>query len=119
MQIHIDTSEPLSDTDKQVLAVLTGKEATTPAAKVNTVAAKPAAKPAPEKDVEPDPEPEPDADADAGDGVSLEDARALASKMVSNGEAAKVKAALTSVGAKKISEVDDDSVQAFYDALNG
>jgi hypothetical protein len=114
MQITLDTNN-LSDLDVQILSLIMSSEPTAEKPKATTVA-KPAAK-------KPEPEPEAEAEAEAevepeADGVSLADAKALASKMVANGEAAKVKAALTKVGAKKVSEVSEDKVAEFHSALS-
>jgi hypothetical protein len=107
MQITFDTNN-LSGLDKQVLGVLAGG-VSAPAAKP-TGATKPSTG---AKTVKPEPEPDNDSD-----GATLEQAVALATKMVSNGEAAKVKAALTEVGAKKVSEIPEDKVDEFIAALS-
>lgn len=80
----------------------------------------PATKPAPAKKAPAKPAPKDDAPADepSTDGPTLEDAVATATKMVSNGESAKVKTALAAVGAKRVSEVSEDKVAEFLDALN-
>lgn len=122
MHISINTEEGLSDLDRQILAVLAGDAkapaATTPA-KAATPAKKTAAAPAKAK-AEPEPEPEDD-DTDAGsddsDGPTLQDAKGAAGVLVSSGEAAKVKAALTKVGAKKVSEIAENKIAAFIAAL--
>lgn len=79
-------------------------------------AAKKAAAKAPAKDPEPAAD-EPDTDEDAST-PTLEDAVALATKMVSNGEAKKVKSALSDVGAKKVSEIPEGKVSEFVAALS-
>lgn len=120
MQITIDTAN-LTDLDKQVLALLSGGASVptpAPAAKAAPAAKKAAAPKAEPKAEEPAEEPEEAADEAAGDDeVTLEDAKTLATKMVANGEAAKVKAALATVGAKKVSEVAEDKVAEFVAAL--
>lgn len=124
MQISFNT-EDLTDLDRQVLAVLAGdaapasdapaQEATkaekpAPAAKKAAPAPK-AAKPAPEPETEEEtPEEEPE---ETGDAPTKEQAIEMATKLVAGGEAAKVKAALTEVGAKKVSELTDDNVAEF------
>jgi hypothetical protein len=119
MQITIDTNN-LSETDVNFLRVLVGDAPApaeaAPAAKKAT-AKKAAAKP------EPTPEPEADeavaddsSDADA-DAPTLEDAVALATKLVSAGKSKEVKAALTDVGAKRVSEVDEDKIGELIAAL--
>jgi hypothetical protein len=120
MQITIDTNN-LSETDVNFLRVLVGDAPApteaAPAAKKPTTAKKAAAKP------EPTPEPEADdavaddsSDADA-DAPTLEDAVALATKLVSAGKSKEVKAALTDVGAKRVSEVDEDKIGELIAAL--
>lgn len=123
MHISINTEEDLSQVDKKILAVLAGVSDTAPAApseKPAPAAAKKAAaakpKPAPEPEDEPD---EDEAEEESGEGgATVAEAKALASKMVSNGEAAKVKAALGEVGAKKVSEIPEDKVDEFIAALS-
>lgn len=121
MQITIDTNN-LSDLDKSVLALLAGgaAPAAAPAAKATPAPAKKAAA-APKKE-EPVEEPEadePDADEEQGsDEPTIDDAKEKASALVSNGEAAKVKAALTAVGAKKVSEIPANKVAAFLAELD-
>lgn len=113
MHISINTDDgPLSDTDKNVLRALLGDAPAAPAAKT-TPAKKTAAAPA--KD-EPDDAPDEDSTADEGS-MSLDEAIVLAKKMVSNGDAAKVKEALTAVGAKKVSEISPAKVDKFVAAL--
>jgi len=114
VQITIDTNEELSAKDLEVLALLTGSngaaaekpKATAPAKKAA------AAKPAPE------PEPEAEEDLLGGDTPTMADAVALATKLVSAGEAAKVKAALADAGAKRVSELDEDKIAGFVAALS-
>lgn len=117
MHISIDTAN-LSPVDYQVLALLGGvatapaaeaEKATTAAPKKTTPAKKAAAaKPAPE------PEPE-DEDLVGGgdDEYTLEDAVAKATAMVADGQAKEVKAALESVGAKKVSALEGDQIAGF------
>jgi hypothetical protein len=49
---------------------------------------------------------------------TMADAVALATKLVSNGDAAKVKAALSDAGAKRVSELDEDKIAGFVAALS-
>lgn len=117
MQITIDTNN-LSETDVNFLRVLVGDAPApteaAPAAKKAT-AKKAAAKP------EPTPEPEADEavadDSSDADTPTLEDAVALATKLVSAGKSKEVKAALTDVGAKRVSEVDEDKIGELIAAL--
>jgi len=120
MHISINTEDGLTDTDKAVLRALLGEETAAPAKAAAPAPAKKAAAP---KATKAKAEPEPDEDEVADDaaedsGTSLEDAVKLATKMVSNGEAAKVKAALGEVGAKKVSEIPEDKVDEFIAALS-
>lgn len=135
MQITFDT-ENLSPLDYKVLAVLGGvatapadeaeAAVSAPAPKKAAPAAKKAApkaeKAAPEPETEEEPEEEPEAEADedlvGGDGPTMEDAVAAATKLVSSGQAAKVKAALGEVGAKKVSEVKAEDLATFVNALS-
>lgn len=113
--IQFDTSEDISG----LIAALSGgsapaapAEAAKPAA---TKTAKAAAKPAAA-------EPEAAAEADdapaAAEGPTLDDAIERATTLVSEGKAAQVKAALTSVGAKRVSELTDKTIGGFMDALD-
>jgi len=141
MQIIIDTTAPLTETDLAVLRVLISGEAlpaptvgqltldlTTPKAaapakrspKAAVVAspesAPSAATPAgPEEDIVV----EDDEDDDTEDaGVyTLQDAVSKATELVAAGKAAAVKKALTSVGAKRVSELKGDAISSFMNAL--
>jgi hypothetical protein len=119
MQIIVNT--PLSSEDRDILAFLIGAlDAPAPVAEEDKPApAKKAAapKPAPEKKAEPEPEPEAEDEAEAEDEVTMEDATKAATKLVSSGDAAKVKAALTKVGAKRVSEIDGPANLAKFVAL--
>lgn len=128
MQITINTAEPLSDVDVAVLRTLLGENAETPvsapaapaAPKAAKKAAPKAEKAAPEPEPEPEDEPEAEADEDlvGDDSPTMEDAVALATKLVSSGQAAKVKAALGEVGAKKVSEIKSGDIATFVNALS-
>lgn len=125
MQITIDTNN-LTALDKAVLYVLLddgqpqapaeteaakpapAKKAAAPAAPAKKAAA---AKPAPEPEVEEDEADEAEAE------VTMEDATKAATKLVSSGDAAKVKAALAKVGAKRVSEIDGAENLAKFVAL--
>lgn len=94
--------------------------------------AAPAAKPAPKP--EPEPEPEPvveetveetvEEDLVGGEaepepeGPTMADAVAAATKLVSSGGAPKVKAALGTVGAKRVSEIPVEAISEFLAALD-
>lgn len=110
MQITIDTNN-LSELDINMLAFLAGgteeTEAEPDEAPAPVKAAKKAAKVAPE----------PEEDLVGGDGPTMADAVAAATVLVSEGGAAKVKAALATVGAKRVSEMDEGDIPAFLAAL--
>ena len=127
MNISINTEEPLGATEIAVLKALIGQNdtaapAAAPAAAPKAAAkaaAKPKAKPAPAPEPEVETEVEVEAEEDvAGDGPTMEDAVAKATKLVSSGQAAKVKAALVEVGAKKVSEIATEDLGTFIDALS-
>lgn len=127
--ITLDT-EKLSPADISFLGALAGQEqlpkaaAATPA-KAAPAAEKPAAK-ATKAKPEPKAEPEPDTADDEvqtpadeeGDGPTMQDAVELATKLVSNGEAKRVKEALADAGAKRVSELKADKVADFIAALS-
>lgn len=127
MQITIDTNN-LSDLDLRILWLL-GNADDAPAPKAEKAAPKaettakaaPKAKPAPkaeepeeavEEAVEEEETPE------AATEATMEDAVELATKLVSSGQAAKVKAALAESGAKRVSELKGDDIPAFIAALS-
>ena len=113
MQISFDTSD-LSDLDRKVLAVLAQVSEEAPPKKTAEAAKKVTKKTAAKKpDPEPEPEPEPEPDA----APTMADAVSVATRLVAAGEAAKVKAALSTVGAKRVSEMDADSVPQFLAEL--
>lgn len=119
MEIVISDTNELTELDIRVLAVLTGS---TPAA--TPVKAAPKAKlekaataPAPAVEAAPEPEAAPEEAADE-DSATLADAVAIATKLVSSGEAAKVKAALSDLGAKRVSELSGSKIASFVSALS-
>lgn len=103
MYLVINTDEALSESDMAVLAQLTGV--------TTTKAAPKKAAPAPAKE-------EPEEDLLGGSGPTMADAVALATKLVSEGQAAKVKEALAGVGAKRVSELTDDTIATFVSSLS-
>lgn len=118
MIINIDTTQELSELDLRVLRALAGEEAVS---KPKTAAAptpKAKAAPAPEKAAPKAEEPEEEEAAADEDAVTLDDAVAIATKLVSSGEAAKVKAALSELGAKRVSELSGDKIAKFVTALS-
>lgn len=122
MQITINTAEGISELDRATLLALleinapAGPIKAAPAKKAES--AKVAEKVLASKDVNPDADFQAAAEDENGEAPSLEDAIAAATELVSNGGAAKVKAALAAVGAKKVSELAGADVQSFLDALN-
>jgi hypothetical protein len=122
VQITIDTNN-LSELDVAMLAFLAGQETTeapeepdadeAPAA---PAPAKAAAKKAPKAAAAPV-EPE-DEDLLGGTAPTMADAVARATVLVSEGGAAKVKEALAAVGAKRVSEMDEDKVPEFLALLD-
>lgn len=116
MQIIIDTTNDLSSLDLDVLRALTGQSSpaiSAPKAEEPKKAEAKTAKAAPK--AAPDPEPEEDVTPDE---VSLDDAIALATRLVSNGEAPRVKEALTSLGMKRVGELKGDQIATFVAALS-
>ena len=134
MNITINTDEPLSVLDVNILKLLLEDEDTvlTPApapaakpkpAKAKVEAPEPMAEPdeEPEVEDEPDEEPEVEDDVLGDDDASDEDLLAMAVKratdMVANGEAAKVREALDAAGASRVRELNTDNVRDFFKAL--
>jgi len=62
----------------------------------------------------PDPEPE---DPTPDEGPTVEDATARALELVSSGAAARVKAALNTVGAERVGLLEPDKIGAFVDSM--
>lgn len=114
MAIHIQfNTADLTDEDRAVLAVLAGA----PAAPSKPVAApkaaaKAAAKPAPEPE-------EDDDEVDLSTGKTVEQALERASALVSAKKGKAVKAALTEVGAARVSEMDSEQIEKFFEILEG
>lgn len=147
MHVAFDTAELTAQDLKMLSILVEGNDwpavtpppavAEAPAAKVNdTPVAKPAPakkapapkpEPTPEPAEAPSPEPEPEATAEAtpepeedlvgAEAPTMADAVAAATKLVSSGNAGKVKEALASVDAKRVSEVQADKIAAFLAAL--
>lgn len=142
--ITVDTDTPLNDTDKAVLLALAGVESATvaPAEPEPTeeekpkrrtrrtkeqIAADKAAEEAAKKEAqasEDDPadtsaEDDSDEDLLGGDGPTMKDAVDAATDAIAKGKTAKVKAALAEAGAKRVSELTDDSIPTFLSALKG
>lgn len=127
MQIIIDTAN-LSELDINMLAFLAenGEVAETEEAE-ETPAPAPAKKTAAKKTAAKKPDPEPEAEEEADepeeteaeddDAPTMSDAVAAATQLVSSGQAAKVKEALATVGAKRVSEIEEKDIAAFMAAL--
>lgn len=114
MQLIIDT-EKFTGTDLVLLKALIAEHSDAPAK-----AAAPAAKKAAAPKAKPEPEPEAeDEDLLGGDAPTKKDALAAASKLVADGKSATVKAAIEAVGIKRVSEISDEQVPAFLEALEG
>lgn len=120
MQITIDTNN-ISATDRSILEHILGKKTTVqPVEEPKPATSKPARKaPAPKPAPVEEPEVEDEAEDEdlLGGGVTLQDAIDRATELVSEGKAAQVKAALAKVGAKRVSDIKQDSLKAFVDAL--
>lgn len=129
MQITIDMSSPLTDAERAVLAVLAQPDSDRQPANEEKAPAKRRRKQKPKEELEaaksepeaPAEEPEPEA-AEDDSGSAEEDPMAkaveLATELVSSGKAAEVKAALTDLGVKRVSELDDDNVGDFIEAIS-
>lgn len=134
MRITIDynTTDVMTELERQVLLALTGAviPAPTPAVEVHKAdaaaaqaKAKPGPKPKPEvvssikTQEQVDAEPEAEVAAEAAAPVDLSVAVARATALVSEGKSTEVKAALTAVGAKRVSELSEDQVASFLAAL--
>lgn len=114
MQISFNTEE-LSERDRATLAFIAGGSA---AEKAAPAAAKPAAaKPAAAKP-EPEPAAKPEPAAAEDGNPTMADAVARATELVGSGKAAKVKEALASLGAKRVSELEEDKIADFIAALD-
>ncbi len=136
MQITIHDTNELSKLDLQVLRALVGDAPAVVATKAAAVAdddedeaPKPAPKKAPAKKAvapKPKPAPEPEdededepAEEDEADDAAptIQDAVERATALVSSGEQARVKEALASVGAKKVSELKGKEIAGFLESL--
>ena len=122
MQITIDTSAPLSDTDKAILALVAGTADTTivqEPAKVPT----PAPKKTPAPKPEPEPEPEVDEDGDdedlIGGAPTVQDAIDKATALIGQGKQALVKAALKAIGADRVSNIPASKAARFLEEVEG
>jgi hypothetical protein len=119
MQIMFDTD---NNKDVEMLAALvsvlggpgvTRTQVKTPPRSGKSTTAEKAAAAAPE----PDPVVEEEAPAEDG-GATMDDAVKLATELVSAGKAAEVKAALTDLGAKRVSELSGGAIGEFISRLS-
>lgn len=118
MQITIDTNN-LSELDIAMLAFLAEQGETAEEPEEPAPPAKSTAKKTAPKDEVPAPaDEEAEEDLVGNDGPTLADAVARATVMVSNGNATKVKEALAVVGAKRVSEMKEEDIPAFFAALD-
>lgn len=135
MYVSFDTNE-LTPVDQTILAAIAEVELPVKTAKdeddapAPTPAPKPKATPAPAKKATPAPkpkaapEPEPEEDEDIveepeeADEVDRKTVSALATELVSQGKAPKVKQHLTALGVKRVSEVPDSELAGFYAAIS-
>ena len=119
MQITIDTNN-LSELDIAMLGFLAQQGPADEAEVETEVEPEKPAKAAPKKVAakvaEPEPEVE-DEDLVGGKTYTLSDAVARATALVSDGKAQLVKKALETVGAKRVSEISEDQIEAFLSAL--
>lgn len=119
MQIIINETNELTDLDIRTLRALTGdvtvieKTAVTPVAKPVAEKAKKSTK------VEKPAEEEDDDTLTPAEveGATMSDAVEVATKLVSSGKSADVKAALADVGVKRVSELKSKDIAAFIEAL--
>jgi hypothetical protein len=124
IDLHLDTNDPA---DAKLIDQLFGRATaqTTPTTQATPASApevpkppkKAAAAPKPPLAAVPDPEPEPEVETTAEGGYTQQDAVRIATDLVSAGNSAKVKDALAAVGAKRVSEVGEDQLPEFIDAL--
>jgi len=120
MIITIDTNEPLNDFDRQVLRMVAGVPVPDEEAPAEAEA-KPAKKTAAKKTAKKSaaklaavPEPDESDDNDALRNKAVEAARDL----LESGEREKVMAVLSELEVGRVSDLPDESLQAFIDALN-
>jgi hypothetical protein len=131
LTITITTELPLTPTERGILQVLLGETPAAPAAEPSKPKARVEKKNGAPVIVANDPEPEeeaaveaaaeavePEPELPAEAEVSLETAVARAMEKLSSGKQAEVKAALVTVGAKKVSDLKPEAIPAFLAALD-
>jgi hypothetical protein len=120
VKIEFNTEDVISEKDVALLKILAGLEDVQVPVKAAPEKKAPAKKAAPSP--EPEPVSEPVAAELPADTEALRDAvAALASELLANGGRATVLEALQGAGggAARVSEVEDEHLQAFHDALAG
>jgi len=123
MTVHVNITIQPDDTgtfstyEKTILDALAGTKPFQPASNTPStapVAPAKAAKPA----AKPEPEPEPEEEDVLGAGVpTLDDAIALATKLVAAGKTSDVKAALAELDCKRVGELKGSQIGQFLEAL--
>lgn len=111
MQIHIDTSQPLDPHEKALLRALLGEVGPeTPPKAEKAPETPPKARTTTKKAAAPKPKPEPETEEsdDELDPVLLEKAVSTASDLMKQGQIPKVKQALETVGAAKVTHLDSN-----------
>ena len=129
MQIIIDTAglDSLTALERGVLELLLGQPVDKPMAKKAPAKKAPAKKATPPSPPTPPSapsapspeEPEPAAAEEDEEGPTLDAAVARATALVADGKQSQVKAALKTVGAKRVSELKPSNIEAFLEALDG
>ena len=119
MILTIDTTQPMSDADQRVLSALLGT------ALLADATAEPEPEPEPEekkprkraakKESEPEPEPEPEPEEPD---IGMDLAVSRATTLLAEGKSDTVKEALAVAGAKRVSELTEESVPKFLEALD-
>lgn len=125
MHIQIDTdhlgSKDLSVLEAVVTALKGGDNGFTVVKQGTPASAPKTAKPEPTPEPTPEPEPEPTPEPDligGGETYTMKDAVDLATKIVSQGEASRVREVLDGLGVKKVSELKGDQITTFVDTLS-
>lgn len=138
MRVNIELNSEAGDDVEGILARLAGeatvtlpaqddKPAPAPKPAKKAAAPKPKAEPAPEPEEAEEVADEPEEEAEEAaeepkaksGGVTVDEATKLATKMIGDGKADKVREALKAAGAKRVSALDDDNVNDFMEAING
>lgn len=114
MNITIDTSQPLTDTEKAILRILLGEDS---GVTINqTITETP--KPAPKTRAKPKAEPAEETPEETKV-LTVEDVAKLAQSKMTSGHREQVKAALDEVGVTKVRELEGTQIEQFYKILQG